>query len=249
MNEAVRGDEAALPPALLLAAGKGTRLGELGRRRPKVLVPIGGRPLLDLHLDHVASEGVERVVINAHHLADQITAHVREHHGSTEVTVLVEPELLGTAGAAINALETLRSDTFFVIYGDVVMFEPLTPLLRAHREAGALATLCVYAYDDVREKGVVEAASDGTITAFAEKDPARIEPGLVNAGLYVVEADLLAGWPKKSFLDFGHDVFPAALNSGQPLHAYRIPRPVLDIGTPRDLARATARRELGPEAQ
>jgi mannose-1-phosphate guanylyltransferase len=248
VKAAVQGDDAALPPALLLAAGKGTRLGDLGRRCPKVLVPIRGRPLLDLHLDHLASEGVEHVVINAHHLADQITAHVRGHRGSIDLTVVVEPELLGTAGAAINALESLRSDTFFVIYGDVVMFEPLTPLLKAHREAGAVATLCVYAHDDVREKGVVEATSDGAITAFAEKDRDRTEPGLVNAGLYVVEADLLAGWPKNSVLDFGHDVFPAVLDAGQPLHAYRISRPVLDIGTPTDLAKAVAQPDRCPDS-
>lgn len=218
----------------------GTRLGAVGRQRAKALMPIGGRPLLDLHLDHLTDEGVKRVVINAHHLADQITEHVRGYRGTLEVTVLVEPKLLGTAGAAVNALETLGSDTFVVVYGDVVMSEALVPLLTAHREAGAIATLCVYAHDDTRGKGVVEVDDRGAVRSFAEKDPSRRGPGLVNAGLYVIEASLLSGLPQGRYLDFGMDVFPAALRAGEPLCAHRIPRPVLDIGTPKDLALARA---------
>jgi NDP-sugar pyrophosphorylase family protein len=225
-----------------LAAGKGTRLGALGRECAKPLLPIGGRPLLDLHLAHLEREGVKRVVVNAHHLAHQITEHLRRYQGPLEIRVLPEPELLGTAGGAVNALETLGSGTFLVIYGDVMMSEPLAPLLNAHRKAGAIATLCVYSHHDTRSKGVVEIDERGAVTSFAEKDPSRTGPGLVNAGLYVVEASLLSGLSRGTFLDFGRDVFPAALRTGQHLLAYRIPRPVLDIGTPQDLARA--RRDL-----
>jgi NDP-sugar pyrophosphorylase family protein len=147
-------------------------------------------------------------------------------------------------------LAPLGSGPFLVIYGDVVMFEPLAPLLTAHREAGAVATLCVYAHHDTRGKGVVEVDDSGAVRSFAEKDPSRTGPGLVNAGLYVIESSLLSGLPSDTFLDFGSDVFPAALRAGKSLCAHRIPRPVLDIGTPNDLAlaRADARaRRLVPE--
>jgi mannose-1-phosphate guanylyltransferase len=228
-----------LPPALILAAGQGTRLGELGRRRAKALVEIGGRPLLDLQLDHLAREGVGRAVVNAHHHAEQIVGHVRRYRGTLEVTVLVESRLLGTAGAAVNALEALAAETFVVVYGDVLIFEPLRPVIETHGRTGATATLCVYEYDDTRGKGVIAVDDYGFVTNFAEKDPTRTGPGLVNAGLYVIDSSLLSGLPRDTFLDFGHDVFPAALRAGHRLHIHRIPSPVLDIGTPADLARAT----------
>jgi NDP-sugar pyrophosphorylase family protein len=238
----VRSD-GALPPTLILAAGKGTRLRELGRQRAKVLVEIKGRPLLDQQLDHLAQEGVERVVINAHHLADQISEHVGRYEGPLEITVLVEDTLLGTAGAAINALGALGGRTFFVVYGDVLIFEPLGPVLDAHRRSGALATLCVYQHDNTRGKGVVVVDELERVRSFAEKDPARTGPGLVNAGLYVIDPRLLAPFPGDTFLDFGDDVFPEALRRGERLQVYRIPRPVIDIGTPDDLERAIRGRE------
>jgi mannose-1-phosphate guanylyltransferase len=230
----------ALPPTLVLAAGKGTRLGELGRERAKVLVPIGGRPLLDLHLEHLGREGVRRVVINSHHLSDQIIAHVDGYRGPLAIDVLVEPVLLGTAGAAINALPALGQGAFVVLYGDVLIFEPLEPLLRAHRTTGAAATVCVYQHDDPRGKGVVEVDGADRVERFSEKDPSRTGPGLVNAGLYVVEPRLLDGLPRDTFLDFGHDVFPLSVRAGHHVQAFRIPRPVLDIGTPEDLAVAVS---------
>jgi NDP-sugar pyrophosphorylase family protein len=171
----------ALPPALILAAGKGTRLGDLGRALPKVLVPIGGRPLLDRHLEHLEGQGVARVVINAHHLADQIGRHLASYRG--------------TAGAALNALDALGRSRFFVIYGDVILFEPLQPVLRTHDSSGAIATLTVYECDDTTAKGVVEVDPGGRVQRFVEQDPQRTGPGLVNAGLYVVEPELLSHRP------------------------------------------------------
>ncbi|MBV8990909.1 MAG: nucleotidyltransferase family protein, partial [Solirubrobacterales bacterium] len=235
MTQVRERDSGELPPVLILAAGKGTRLGELGRHCAKVLVPIDGRPLLDLQLEYLAREGVRRVVINAHHLSNQITAHVRKYHGPLKITVVVERHLLGTAGAAINALPSLGRETFFVLYGDVLIFEPLAPVLQTHAEAGAAATLCVYPHEDPRDKGIVEIDGRGQVVSFAEKDPDQAGPGLVNAGLYVIEPSLLVGFQRETFLDFGHDVFPACLRAGQHLQVYRLPREVLDIGTLKDL--------------
>lgn len=226
-----------LPPALILAAGKGTRLGDLGLKLPKVLVPVGDRPLLDRHLEHLEREGVERVVVNAHHLADQLVEHLGRYRGSLEVEVLVEPTLLGTAGAAINALGMLGDGSFYVIYGDVMLFEPLEPVLRTHERAGAAATLTVYEWDNTSAKGVVEVDSNGRVKNFVEQDPQRTGPGLVNAGLYVVEPGLFEDCPHDTFLDFGHDVFPAALGAGHHLQTHLI-SPVVDIGTPEGLASA-----------
>lgn len=205
-----------------------------------MLIPIGGQPLLDRHLEHLEREGIERVVINAHHLAGQLIEHVARYSGTLEVEVLVEPALLGTAGAAVNAMDVL-GEAFFVIYGDVMLFEPLAPLARTHLSSGAVATLAVYESENTRAKGVVEVDASGRVQRFVEQDPDRTGPGLVNAGLYVVARELLAGCPRDTFLDFGHDVFPEALSTGHHLQTHLISS-VVDIGTPEGLATARAVR-------
>jgi NDP-sugar pyrophosphorylase family protein len=155
--------------------------------------------------------------------------------------VIVEPQLLGTAGGVVNALELLGEDAFLVLYGDVLFDEPLAALMSTHRTLDAAATLTVYESERLEGKGVVEVDEDGMITGFVEKGelPAGAR-GLVNAGLYVIEPALLASLQAGVEADFGHDVFPAALARGERLAVHLLPAPVLDVGTPADLARARA---------
>jgi NDP-sugar pyrophosphorylase family protein len=227
--------------AMVLAAGRGTRLEALGLGVPKALVEIGGEPLLARQLRYLHGGGVQRVVVNAHHLGEAIEEFAAEYRSEAggELTVLLEPELLGTAGGVRNALALLGDEAFLVLYGDVLFDEPLQAVMETHRVRGAAATLTVYESDRLAGKGVVEIDADGLITRFVEKgerDPdAR---GLVNAGLYVVDPGLLAGLPAGAAADFGHDVFPEALARGERLAVHLLPAPVLDVGTPADLERA-----------
>ena len=227
--------------AMVLAAGRGTRLAELDLGVPKALVEIGGEPLLARQLRYLHANGVRRVVVNAHHLSEAIESFAREYRsaGGPELVVLVEPALLGTAGGVRNALDQLGEQAFVVLYGDVLFEEPLEPLVRAHRERGALATLAVYDSDSLEGKGVISADPSGRITGFIEHgDFGPGERGLVNAGLYVIEPALLATLEPGVEADFGHDVFPAALARGEHLDAHMLAAPVLDVGTPADLRRA-----------
>lgn len=224
--------------AMILAAGRGTRLGALGRRTAKALVEIDGEPLLARQLRYLAGEGVERAVINASHLAEQIELFAGSLSGGIELEVVREPEPLGTAGGVLNALPLLGPEPLLVLYGDVIAREPLAPLGELQERLGAVATLAIYESDDASQKGVVELSGD-LVTAFHEKDPARTS-GWVNAGVYVVAPDWVAGCDGEPPLDFGHDLFPAALAQGRWIGAHRLREPVLDIGTPEDLERARA---------
>src|SRR3954471_19880334 len=114
---------------MILAAGRGTRLGPLGLTVPKILVEIGGEPLLARQLRYLEREGAQRVVLNAHHLADQIADFVNGYPGPLELVLLVEPKLLGTARGVGNALPYLGDGAFLVLYGDVLVDEPLAPLI------------------------------------------------------------------------------------------------------------------------
>ncbi|MGH2852774.1 MAG: nucleotidyltransferase family protein [Solirubrobacteraceae bacterium] len=228
--------------AMILAAGRGTRLGELGRAVPKILVDVGGEPLLARQIRYLKDGGIERIVINAHHLAGQIEGFVAAHPLAADIEVVVERNLLGTAGGVLNALPSLGEDAFVVLYGDVIVDESIDAVSEVHRRANAVATLTLYRASEVEGKGTVEVSADGTVDAFHEKASSRVDGhAYVNAGLYIVDPLLLRDLPPGIELDFGHDVFPLALARGQTIAAHILAAPVIDMGTPAmlELARST----------
>jgi NDP-sugar pyrophosphorylase family protein len=225
---------------MILAAGLGTRLGSLGRKVPKALLDIDGKPLLGRHLDYLERHGVTRVVINAHHLAGRIRSFAEAYDGRLDVVCLEEERLLGTAGGVRNALPYLQPGPFLVLYGDVVIVEPLDRMLELHRDRGAIATLAVHEASSAEGKGAVEVDETDRVTRFAEKSPQTTGPALINSGLYVLESELVASLAPGEASDFGRDVFPGAVDGGSPVFAYRLATPVIDIGTPEGLSLARA---------
>lgn len=219
---------------MILAAGRGTRLGQLGQTMPKALVELGDEPLLARQIRYLSNGGVERIVINAHHLHEQIEDFVAAHPRAADIDVVVEPELLGTAGGVRNALPKLGDQPFVVLYGDVIVDEPIAAIQRAHDRANnATATIALYHSEEIEGKGTVTLAPDGSVTAFREKVATSVEGGAyVNAGLYVIDPDLMSELPAGVPLDFGHDVFPEALAQGKTIAAHILSDPVIDIGTP-----------------
>jgi NDP-sugar pyrophosphorylase family protein len=224
--------------AMVLAAGRGTRLGELGGRVPKVLIPVGGRPLLARHLELLAREGVQRVVVNAFHLSSQIEAFTRAYDGPLDLVCIVEPRLFGTAGSVRRALSCLGPGAFLVVYGDVFLDDRLAPLIATHLQARPTATLAVHEEALADGKGVVEVDAAGRVTAFVEKGQRGRGRFLINSGIYVVEPELVSSLPEGLPLDFGHDVLPRALRAGETILTHRLARPVIDVGTKEGLARA-----------
>jgi NDP-sugar pyrophosphorylase family protein len=219
--------------AMILAAGRGTRLGALGLRTPKILVGIDGEPLLARQIRYLKSGGIERIVLNAHHLAEQVQSFVDAHPSSADIEVVVEAQLLGTAGGVLNARPRLGAEPFVVLYGDVIIDEPINALENTHRQSASLATIAVYQSDDVAGKGTVEVSSSGLVTAFHEKTVAHAgASAYVNAGLYLIAPSFLDVLPTGVSLDFGHDVFPQALARGEAIATHLLGAPVVDIGTP-----------------
>jgi NDP-sugar pyrophosphorylase family protein len=217
--------------AMVLGAGKGTRLARLGLNVPKILVDVGGEPLLARQLRYLGRLGIERVVVNAHHLAEQVEDFAREHIGAPELVVVREPQLLGTAGGVRNALEQLGDEPFLVLYGDVLLDFSLEVPRRAR------ATITVYESMHVAGKGTVEVDADDMVLRFREKEDVA-PPALINAGIYLLDPSFVRDHVPPGASDFGHDVFPAALAAGERIGVVRLPQPVLDVGTPEDLARA-----------
>ena len=227
--------------AMILAAGRGTRLAELGQTIPKVLVEIGGEPLLARQIRYLKSNAINRIVINAHHLADQVEAFVATCSEATDVEVVVEPELLGTAGGVRSALPHLGKAAFVVLYGDVIVNEPIGAVWQTHREVGGAATITCYRTTDVKGKGTVTVAPDRSVTAFHEKTVgSACTTRYVNAGLYILTPSFIDDLPANVPLDFGRDVFPEALVQSKIIAAHVLSNPVVDIGTPAALQLARA---------
>jgi N-acetyl-alpha-D-muramate 1-phosphate uridylyltransferase len=116
--------------AMVLAAGLGTRMRPFNGHVPKPLVQVGGKPLVDYVLDRLADAGVERAVVNVHHLADQLERHLAQRQRPEIVVSDERSELLGTAGGVVKALPELGNAPFFHVNSDTIWIDGVTPNLR-----------------------------------------------------------------------------------------------------------------------
>ena len=217
-----------LMKAVLLAAGRGTRLAPLTDSIPKILAPLGGRPLLEHQLHYLARNGVAEVGLNLHHHAEQVFEFLEHFDAPFPIRVSHERGLLGTAGALLG-LRDFVSGSFVLLYGDVLTDADLPSLLERHRMREGLATLTYYRSLETAGKGVLAVTPDERVSSFAEKSPAITGEALVNAGLYALDAKVLT-WIRPG-ADFGHDVWPAALAAGEALWGYELHGYVRDIGS------------------
>jgi NDP-sugar pyrophosphorylase family protein len=218
--------------ALLLAAGQGTRLLPLTESRPKPMLPIGERPVLE-HLVHLLRDhGCTDIAINLHYLPQTIIRHFGDgERFGVRIVYSYEPTLLGSAGA-VRPLSWFFDQTFLVVYGDLFGTPDLGAMMAHHRSRQADVTIAVHEVDDPWNKGVIELDSAGWVRRFVEKPPRGSEFGnLVNAGIYVVEPTVVRRIPVEGASDFGHDVFPRLLGEGYRLAGFRVAGDLVDIGT------------------
>ncbi len=190
------GGDAVGPRAMVLAAGYGTRLRPLTEHLPKPLLPVLGRPLLDLILERLEAAGFTEAGVNTHHLAAEIARFAQRREGSPRTTLFPEAAILGTGGALANAREFLAAGERFLVHnGDVYTDADLGLLLREHAGSGALATLLLVDWPQVN---TVLLAGDGTVAAIG---PGPAPPGgrrLTYSGVAVFERaflELLPGGP------------------------------------------------------
>ena len=216
--------------ALLLAGGKGERLGEAARGRPKPLVEVGGRPLAAYAVARLARAGVDRVIVAC--AAGQEGLFESELGGlGADVVAVGEPEPLGRGGGLRLAADA-REETGPVLAanGDELLDVDVGELLNRHRAQRAAATIVVA---PLRSPfGVVDVADDDAVLAFRE---APRLPLWVNAGLYVLDDDALARLPERG--DHEASTFPELAAEGR-LYAFRHEGVWLTVNTPKDLRAA-----------
>jgi NDP-sugar pyrophosphorylase family protein len=229
--------------AVILAAGKGTRLHPLTETLAKPMVPIRGRPVLEHTLRWLRDHGIRRVAVNLHHRPESVSAHLGDgSRFGVEIRYSVEPELLGTAGG-VKRLESFVDDPFLIVYGDVLTDLDLGGLVAFHRAAATVVhgTLALDRRPDAAQGGVVELAADNRVRRFVEKPrPGEIQSPWVNSGVMVLDRALLARIPAERFCDFGREILPQWLSEGVALYGWPLPAGTFlaDIGTPESYARA-----------
>jgi mannose-1-phosphate guanylyltransferase len=215
--------------AFILAAGEGTRLRPLTESVPKCLLPIRGVPLLEIWLNSCKAAGITDVLVNAHAHAEAVKQFVATQKSGVRVSVVEEPQLLGSAGTlAENRAFVGGEEAFFVLYGDVLMNVDLRRMFEFHRQRNLSATLGVYQVPDPTRCGVVTMDENDVIQKFVEK-PTQPESKWAFSGVMIGGQEIFDFVPDRRPADIGFDVLPkmAGRTAG-----YRISEYLIDIGTP-----------------
>ena len=222
-----------------MAGGQGSRLRPLTCDRPKPMVPVLNRPIMEHIVELLARSELRDVLVTLHPMPET----VQQHFGSGEawgvrLQYLVEESPLGTAGSVARA-RALVDDTLVVVSGDALTDVDLAEAVRFHRRRGALATLVLRPVGDPSEYGIVVTDPDGRVRRFLEK-PGRGEvfSDHANTGIYVLEPEVLNRIEPGRPVDFSKDLFPALLAAGEPVYGFVTRAYWSDIGTPEQYRQA-----------
>jgi mannose-1-phosphate guanylyltransferase len=224
--------------AFLLAAGAGTRLRPLTDHMPKCLVPVCGKPLLGRWLDLLLTQGVDEVLVNTHHLAQQVHEFAAAYPQANRVSLLYEERLLGTGGTLLRHRARLDRGAFLVAHADNLADFDVAALVHSHatRPTGVEITMLTFETDHPSSCGIVELDANAIVVAFHEKAPDP--PGRrANGAVYILEPsvlDFLASLHKEA-IDLSTEVLPHYLGRirAEPLVGY-----LRDVGRPESLALA-----------
>ncbi|MGI8940251.1 MAG: sugar phosphate nucleotidyltransferase [Iamia sp.] len=198
--------------AVVLVGGFGTRLRPLTSERPKQMLPIIDRPMIEHVLGHLAIHGVDDVVLSLGYKPDAFRdAYPDGTCAGVKVHYAVEPEPLDTAGAIrFAALHAGVDERFVVVNGDVLTDLDVAALVAFHEETGAEATIALHKVEDPSAFGVVPTDGEGRVEAFVEKPPRDEAPtDLINAGTYVLEPSVLDRIAEGRRVSIEREVFPA----------------------------------------
>lgn len=219
--------------AVILAGGQATRLRPYTDTRPKAMVEIAGRAIIDYQLEWLAGYGVEHVVVSCGYKAEVLREHLGARTAGPEISLLVEDEPLGRGGALRFAAGGLRDAeaSYLALNGDILTWFPLDEFTTYHRGQGGLATLALAQYRTTY--GIVDVTETGQIDGFAQSP---LLPHWINAGVYLFEPGITGLLPEKG--DHESSTFPELAREGR-LFGYRIDGFWRGVDTVKDVKEAT----------
>jgi D,D-heptose 1,7-bisphosphate phosphatase len=229
---------------VIVAGGRGLRLSSVvGADLPKVLVPIGDKPVLEHQLEWAAAAGIDEVTIFAGYLSEKIFDFVGD--GSRfhlRVRIFNEKEPMGNAGALLQSLHLLP-EHFCVLYGDLMLAVDLSQVAKLHLDREADFTIVVHPNDHPHDSDLVETDANDWVTAIhnCPHPPDQFFGNLVNAALYVVRRDALKPWVRLSGKqDFTKGIVPGLIANKGRVVAFRSSEYIQDMGTPARLQKVEA---------
>lgn len=221
--------------AILLAAGKGTRLLPLTKKIPKCLVEINGRPLLDIWIKNLLNAGISDILINTHYMSDIVQDYVKKRGYDKYITIFHEKELLGTAGTLLHNYAFVKDGSTFLIHADNLSIFDIQKFVQTHKSRPNICdmSMMVFETDNPRSCGIVEVNKDGIITDFQEK-PATPKSSLANGAVYIIEPALVSRYMDRiNYInDFSTEIIPNEMGR---IFAIKNSDYHRDIGTPESL--------------
>ncbi|WP_400195239.1 sugar phosphate nucleotidyltransferase [Candidatus Methanomassiliicoccus intestinalis] len=223
---------------VILAGGEGTRLRPLTDSLPKPMLPILDVPCIKYVVSSLAQAGIQGVYLTCGYKSEDLIQNLRNVNFGVDVHFTVEEQPAGTAGA-VKLLEDQLSDVFVVASGDVLADVDMNVLLNEHQQSGAVATMALTSVENPSEFGIVGLDETGAVTRFKEKPAAEeVFSNLINAGIYILNKEVLEYIPAGEKFDFSKQLFPALLEDGKKIQGSVLQGMWVDIGHPDDLLRA-----------
>ncbi|MBY0356980.1 MAG: NDP-sugar synthase [Candidatus Obscuribacterales bacterium] len=219
--------------AMVLAAGVGSRLDPLTSQRPKPMVPIANKPVMEHIFNLLKEHGITNVVSNLHYMPEQIKEYFADGSAfGMNLEFRYEPELSGDAGGVRACRDFFAKDTFVVLMGDLLTDADLGRIIAEHKAKKALATIGIKEVDDVSQYGVVLTDAKGFITGFQEKpQPEEALSRFASTGIYIFEPEIFDHMPASGSYGFGKQLFPKLVQAGLPVLACDVQAYWNDVGT------------------
>jgi mannose-1-phosphate guanylyltransferase len=235
---------------IIMAGGQGSRLRPITDVRPKPMVEVLGRPVIDFVKDSMIQGGVDNIIVTTGYRGEMLAEHVQDWNvNGRTARINQESTPMGTAGSVRLLLDEI-TDTVIIGSGDSVASFDVASLLKAHKMNGAKATMALWEVEDPSPFGIVGLSTtpdgeidgqlrEGFIRRFKEKpSPEEAFSNVINAGLYILEPEVMELVPDGEKYDFSKNLFPRLLEMGWPMYAQAINGVWFDVGSPQELIRA-----------
>ncbi|MEB3215154.1 MAG: NDP-sugar synthase [Nostocales cyanobacterium 94392] len=240
--------------AMILAAGKGTRVRPITYTTPKPMIPILQKPVMEFLIELLRQHGFDQIMVNVSHLAEEIESYFRDgqrfgveigysFEGSIDDNGKLVGKAIGSAGGMkkIQDFKPFFDDTFIVMCGDALIDLDLTAAVKWHREKGAIATIITKTVprEEVSSYGIVVTDSDCRIREFQEKPTVEEAKSTnISTGIYIFEPEIFEHIPSEVEYDIGGDLFPKLVEMGANFYAKPMDFEWVDIGKVPDYWRA-----------
>ena len=221
--------------AVIMAGGKGSRLRSITNDEiPKPMVPVDGKPLLEYQVEALKEYGIKKIVMIVGHLGEKIMEHFKDGKDfGVDIDYIVEKDPLGTAGAFYYLKDKTDAKDFLLVFGDVFFDIDFDRMEDFHFKNAALTTLLAHPNGHPYDSDLIQTDDNGKVIGFDSKNNVRDYwyDNMVNAGMYVINRELLELVKEPVKIDFEKDILANQVKNGANIYAYHSPEYVKDVGT------------------